>query len=672
MNSDIQSLANEALAALLLGGAQGLLITAAVWAALRLFRRANAATRHAVWFATLLIVAILPFLHFVAPRASHLLSLFRPAPDAPATEDAFYLKPTPLQAIPELPPDSDDTNEPSHSAAISSAEPPSASSSIGPVSLNLHAPAYLSACLLALWFPLALFRLAGLARQLIALRSLKNRATPAPVELHGAFADLRFAMRLSRRASLLISSQVPAPMVVGYRRPAVLVPSSLCAEATPPQLAHVFRHELAHLARRDDWANLAQQVISCALFFHPAVHLITRRLTVEREIACDDFALAGRRGRREYALFLTEFAGRMKGRGFTAAPAAWSNKSQLKERISMILDGNRNASPRVSRAGVGLLTTATLSLAVLAFVAAPRLVLADEDRTVTVTTTTTTEDGNEPKTTVKTISTGDDVLTTSFGPRKMEIRRRDLVIAVPPTSPVPALAPLPAHGPNPPRHPQLAAGHPEPNPHPPGPRPTTRPFPPGERSRDEALERRLERLERMIESLVDRDKGGRPEGNSFFFKKEFPGPEFHAEMEEFHRNFKRDLERDVKRNVERDMDRLHRDTEREVQTRTAEAERHAADTARAHAEAGRRGPDAERQSIQARRRGLEAARQAIDKQLRELDEQLERERREIKPDRDEKKSDKDSKKEEKSEKSEKKERAAAEQIEKEIEKIEVK
>src|SRR5205085_9626861 len=136
-----------------------------------------------------------------------------------------------------------------------------------------------------------------------------------------------------------VCEETTAPMVVGYLRPAMLLPRAIAARATSSQLEHLFRHELAHLARRDDWTNLLQQIVAAIFFFHPGILFVSRRLTAEREIACDDHALAIGRAPREYALFLTEFASQMKSRDFTAAPAAWSRNSQLKERIGMILNG---------------------------------------------------------------------------------------------------------------------------------------------------------------------------------------------------------------------------------------------------------------------------------------------------------------------------------------------
>ena len=79
----VELFSNRLLSALFNGGYQGLLLTAMIWAGLKLFPRANAATRHAVWFITLLIVAAMPVIHFLLPeRVSKTVAVVK---DAAAT-----------------------------------------------------------------------------------------------------------------------------------------------------------------------------------------------------------------------------------------------------------------------------------------------------------------------------------------------------------------------------------------------------------------------------------------------------------------------------------------------------------------------------------------------------------------------------------------------------------
>jgi beta-lactamase regulating signal transducer with metallopeptidase domain len=104
-------------------------------------------------------------------------------------------------------------------------------------------------------------------------------------------------------------------MAVGFRKPAILLPSALVDGGNEARLEPILRHELAHIVRRDDWSNLLQQVIHAIFFFHPGVWWLSSRLTIDREIACDDHVLIAIGGRKEYALLLAEFAKPASGRG---------------------------------------------------------------------------------------------------------------------------------------------------------------------------------------------------------------------------------------------------------------------------------------------------------------------------------------------------------------------
>ena len=278
MNADVQWTCNELISALIEGGAQGGLIIGLIWACLKLCPRANAATRHGAWFATLLVAALVPLIIF----AQSLATRFPFNQKAPASlETTFSLPPTSIE------PNLDEVTIPDALAV----EPPvplvEATPEISPITPEptasgfqwaIKVPGKISVVLVACWLALASIRLGVLAAQLVALRRIKKLALPAPEILTEPFHCIVTAMGISRKPRLLISDKAIAPMVVGFLRPAMLLPKLVTERCTPAQLEHLFRHELAHLARRDDWTNLLQQVIAAVLFFHPGILFVSRRL----------------------------------------------------------------------------------------------------------------------------------------------------------------------------------------------------------------------------------------------------------------------------------------------------------------------------------------------------------------------------------------------------------
>jgi hypothetical protein len=133
-------------------------------------------------------------------------------------------------------------------------------------------------------------------------------------------------------------------------------------------------HEAAHLGRRDHWTNLAQKVLHALFFIHPAVWWIARRITLAREMACDDAVLERVSNPRAYAECLVSVAEKsLLRRGLTLVQAAVSRARQTTLRIASILDARRPGATRVWKPGLVLVTGVSL-VCVSMVEHAPRLV----------------------------------------------------------------------------------------------------------------------------------------------------------------------------------------------------------------------------------------------------------------------------------------------------------
>ncbi|HYT66591.1 MAG TPA: M56 family metallopeptidase [Vicinamibacterales bacterium] len=147
---------------------------------------------------------------------------------------------------------------------------------------------------------LMLVWLAGVT--MLTLRLLTGWLWVQRLRTHGVCAAndtcRRFAMRLSRRLhisraiTLLESTLVDVPTVIGFLKPVVLLPASALGGLTPQQLEAILAHELAHIRRHDYVVNLLQTLVETVLFYHPAIWWVSRRIRVERENCCDDLAVS--------------------------------------------------------------------------------------------------------------------------------------------------------------------------------------------------------------------------------------------------------------------------------------------------------------------------------------------------------------------------------------------
>lgn len=151
-----------------------------------------------------------------------------------------------------------------------------------------------------------------LARLLLALRGGRGlRGQSQPLRDPAILATLRRsadALRLRSAPAIAWCERVAVPTIVGIIKPTILLPLTLASGLSPKQVETLLLHELAHLRRYDPWVNLAQWVIETALFFHPAVWALSRRIRSERELACDDMVIAAGIEQSHYADSLLRMA----------------------------------------------------------------------------------------------------------------------------------------------------------------------------------------------------------------------------------------------------------------------------------------------------------------------------------------------------------------------------
>ena len=114
----------------------------------------------------------------------------------------------------------------------------------------------------------------------------------AAIECQRMSTRLARRLHISRAITLLESTLVEVPTVIGWLKPVVLLPASALAALSPQQLEAILAHELAHIRRHDYLVNLLQTLVETLLFYHPAVWWLSRRIRIERENCCDDLAVS--------------------------------------------------------------------------------------------------------------------------------------------------------------------------------------------------------------------------------------------------------------------------------------------------------------------------------------------------------------------------------------------
>jgi beta-lactamase regulating signal transducer with metallopeptidase domain len=205
-----------------------------------------------------------------------------------------------------------------------------------------------------MWALLSLVMLVRLGSGYRELRRLRADATPVPAEWQLRLRRLSGINGVRRQTQLLVSSHIASPMSLGFLTPAILIPQALLETLSDSELEHIVLHELAHLRRRDDWTNLAQKLIEAILPVQPAVYWIRHRMSIEREMACDDWVVATTGTAKPYAASLTKVAelSQWEPAGVLAVGAT-GNRSQLFSRVHHMLDKTRNTAPKLALGPLG-------------------------------------------------------------------------------------------------------------------------------------------------------------------------------------------------------------------------------------------------------------------------------------------------------------------------------
>jgi beta-lactamase regulating signal transducer with metallopeptidase domain len=296
---------------------EGLLIAAFAWLLLRVVGRQNSGTRFAVWFFALLAIVAVPFIPAV--------------PIAGTLTQAAHAE--------------------------------------------LTLPGSWALALVGMWGLIALLASARLVHGLWRVCSLRKQADPLErSELDPVLRRTVEECQTIRRVEIRTSADIRVPTAIGFFKPVILFPEWTLQELPAEELRAVVLHEFAHLRRWDDWTNLVQKVVRAFFFFHPAVLWIESRLSLEREMACDDAVLAETQNPRLYAQCLVSLAEKsFVRRSLAVAQAAVGRAHETSLRIAQILDIDRPKATRVFKPALAAVT-AFVAVCIVAVPDAPRLV----------------------------------------------------------------------------------------------------------------------------------------------------------------------------------------------------------------------------------------------------------------------------------------------------------
>lgn len=225
--------------------------------------------------------------------------------------------------------------------------------------MDEHLPAVVTFWMLG-FLAMGLRFLAGLA---YVQRLRRYRVTPMGAKWQAKVDALTLQAGYGLRVRVMASGLVSGPMVVGWLKPVILLPSCAISGLSADDLEMILAHEVAHVLRKDYLVNLLQSIAEVVFFYHPAVWFLSASMRAERENCCDDKAveLSGNPIRLARALSALAEMLYAKEQAPSLALAALGPDGSLVSRVRRLVL-RRSAAPSLSEGilGVGLLALALL------------------------------------------------------------------------------------------------------------------------------------------------------------------------------------------------------------------------------------------------------------------------------------------------------------------------
>jgi beta-lactamase regulating signal transducer with metallopeptidase domain/protocatechuate 3,4-dioxygenase beta subunit len=219
-----------------------------------------------------------------------------------------------------------------------------------------------------------LVRLAG---GLLAVLWLRRAAVAVEDPTWGAALERwRVRLRIGRWVELAWSAGVTVPVVVGWRRPTVLLPASVAALDPSLHSEAILLHELAHVRRSDYAWNLLQRLTVALYWIHPLAWLLARLASEARERACDDLCVHEMGGPTAYRATLLAVASGLIRRPGPSLGLAMARSSRLARRLAEI-DGSQGSALCLPRRPARL-AIAAFGVAAAGLVGAARLTQVEE------------------------------------------------------------------------------------------------------------------------------------------------------------------------------------------------------------------------------------------------------------------------------------------------------
>lgn len=146
------------------------------------------------------------------------------------------------------------------------------------------------------WMIVAFVLAASMSLRMWLVRRIIRKSEPVTnPKLNDLLDGLRERLGIRRAIALRMlpaTAKTLGPCATGIIRPVIFIPARMVEHWDANALEPILLHELAHIRRGDLIVHALQVLVQIVYWFHPLVWFSNARLRHERELICDDMAVA--------------------------------------------------------------------------------------------------------------------------------------------------------------------------------------------------------------------------------------------------------------------------------------------------------------------------------------------------------------------------------------------
>ncbi|GEM_PF-1857079 len=231
-----------------------------------------------------------------------------------------------------------------------------------------------------LWLAGSAFFLLRMAMAGSRLRSLARSAKRPSQRIRNLFTSIQLETGV-QGVRLLVSDSVVSPFTHGLTHPGIYLPNS-SENRSDEELAMIFRHELAHVKRRDALAVFLSRIFLAANWINPLAWVANRQAIHFREEACDESVLAAGHAPSAYAEMLFRQASQQNDRYLQTCTTSMAETGTIEQRIKMILKQNTTITRKPSHLAKLGAAGFTMLFVLIGFVGSQTATNSDSDAAI--------------------------------------------------------------------------------------------------------------------------------------------------------------------------------------------------------------------------------------------------------------------------------------------------